>query len=218
MNLAGKASRGYAMAALLVALSVMAVLLSVALPDLVAHDSAGKRRGAHLPRQSVRAGAEPVSAQSPGAAPTSLDELIKERMLRKKFKDPLSPNKDGEFQLLYLNLDRHPVTRWHCGAATGEHASGTKPTGGIRGVASKNTGTVHPHPERKNPLQRVGICRDGNVDAGRRRRPRQGRRAGTSRGGGPGRGDGRGGTGGRGERITSEESSGTQMRGRGPAR
>ncbi len=36
------------------------------------------------------------------ASPPSLDVLIEQRLLRKKFKDPLSPNKDGEFQLLYL--------------------------------------------------------------------------------------------------------------------
>jgi hypothetical protein len=36
------------------------------------------------------------------ASPASLDVLIEQRLLRKKFRDPLSPNKDGEFQLLYL--------------------------------------------------------------------------------------------------------------------
>ena len=36
------------------------------------------------------------------ASPASLDVLIEQRMLRKKFRDPMSPNKDGEFQMLYL--------------------------------------------------------------------------------------------------------------------
>ena len=122
------------MAGLLVALSVMAILLSVALPtwsQMIRREREEELifRGNQYARALSR-----YQRTRPGAAPTSLDELIKERLLRKKFKDPLSPEKDGEFQLLYLNQQGTGGR----GAAPGTLSS--KPSGGIRGVASKNTG------------------------------------------------------------------------------
>ena len=110
MNLAPKArdrvlapaQSGYAMAALLVAMSVMAIVLSAAMPvwsQMIRRDKEDELifRG----NQYARA-INQYQRKFASASPASLDVLIEQRLLRKKFRDPLSPNKDGEFQLLYL--------------------------------------------------------------------------------------------------------------------
>ena len=150
------------MAALLVAMAVMAVLLSVALPTWTRTIRREREeelifRGAQYARAINQ-----YQRKFANASPQSLDVLIEQRMLRKKFKDPLSPNKDGEFQMLYLS-SQAPGPPGDRGGAAGPGASGraggagspagqpgtpetglgsgigTKPTGGIVGVASKNT-------------------------------------------------------------------------------
>src|SRR5471032_1857667 len=88
------------------------------------------------------------------ASPPSLDVLLNEHFLRKKYKDPMTP--DGEFQLVYANQQASALP------SAGGAASGTVPTqgqpqtrpttqvttgatvtaqGGIVGVASKSTAT-----------------------------------------------------------------------------
>ena len=176
------------MAGLLVALSVMAILLSVALPtwsQMIRREKEEELifRGNQYARALSR-----YQRTRPGAAPTSLDELIKERLLRKKFKDPLSPEKDGEFQLLYLNQ----TGTGGRGAMPGTPSS--KPSGGIRGVASKNTGQslrVLNGKNRYNEWEFVAMelsSQPGGGGAGGR-----GGRGAPPREGGPQRGDGRGG-------------------------
>ena len=103
MNLAAKASRGYAMAGLLVAMSVMAILLSVALPAW-SHMIRREKEEELIFRGNQYARAiNQYQRKFANASPASIDVLIEQRLLRKKFKDPLSPNEDGEFQLLYLS-------------------------------------------------------------------------------------------------------------------
>jgi type II secretory pathway pseudopilin PulG len=63
-------------------------------------------------------------------SPTSIDMLIEQRMLRKKFKDPLSPDKDGEFALLYFQT----------GTGSGPQGSGSLGSGS-RGTGAQGTGT-----------------------------------------------------------------------------
>jgi type II secretory pathway pseudopilin PulG len=148
------------MAGLLVAMSVMAILLSVALPawsHLIRRENEEELifRG----NQYARA-INQYQRKFANASPASLDLLIEQRLLRKKFKDPLSPNKDGEFQLLYVSQGTGSRAAGAgratgAGNATGAGAGntigagagsgtastlGTKPSGGIVGVASKNTG------------------------------------------------------------------------------
>ena len=173
MNLAPKArdrllafaQSGYAMAALLVAMSVMAIVLSAAMPvwsQMIRRDKEEELifRG----NQYARA-INQYQRKFASASPASLDVLIEQRMLRKKFRDPLSPNKDGEFQLLYLQNQATMGTPGH-GARSGSEVrvrgrakarevcggrDGGAPIGGsigpspsgrgaIVGVASKNTG------------------------------------------------------------------------------
>jgi type II secretory pathway pseudopilin PulG len=138
MNLAANASRGYAMAALLIAMSVMAVLLTVALPTW--RQTIQREREEELifrGNQYARA-IGLYQKKYANASPASLDVLIEQHYLRKKFKDPVSPNEDGEFQPLYAGAPT-PGTGAGTGAGSGTVA-GTTPTGrGIIGVASKNT-------------------------------------------------------------------------------
>src|SRR6188508_1049695 len=104
MNLAAKASTGlarpgrtqagYAMAALLVAMSVMAIVLSAAMPvwsQMIRRDKEEELifRGTQYARAINQ-----YQRKFASASPPSLDVLIEQRMLRKKFRDPMSPNKD----------------------------------------------------------------------------------------------------------------------------
>jgi type II secretory pathway pseudopilin PulG len=87
------------MAALLVALAVMAVLLTVAMP--VWKTAAKREKEAELvwrAGQYVRA-IMLFRRKYANASPPNLDILVNERFLRKKYKDPMT--KDGEFQLVY---------------------------------------------------------------------------------------------------------------------
>ena len=88
---------GYAMAALLVAMSVMAVMMTVAVP--VWRTAMQREREAELVfrgEQYARAIAL-FQRKYANALPPSTDVLINEKFLRKKYKDPIT---GGEFQLL----------------------------------------------------------------------------------------------------------------------
>src|SRR5688572_30936372 len=152
MNLARKASaeEGYAMAALLVALAVMAIVMGAAMPTW-SHMIRREKEEELLFRGTQYARAiNQYQRKFANASPASLDVLIEQRLLRKKFRDPMSPNKDGEFQLLYL---QNQATTG--GQGQGQGARGGAPGGGMTGgsigpspsgrgavigVASKNTG------------------------------------------------------------------------------
>ena len=157
------------MAALLVAMSVMAIMMSVAMPtwsQMIRRDKEEELifRGTQYARAINQ-----YQRKFANASPASLDVLIEQRMLRKKFKDPLSPNKDGEFQMLYLQNQataglqgpgpflqgqsqrgsqggsRGAGSQTGVGSQTGAGAGGSigpSPSGrgAIVGVASKNTG------------------------------------------------------------------------------
>jgi len=91
---------GYAMAMLIVAIGVMALLWSVALPTW--SQLAKREREAELifrGEQYARA-IGLYQRRYANAAPPSLDVLIEQKFLRKEYKDPMV--EDGEFELLYL--------------------------------------------------------------------------------------------------------------------
>jgi type II secretory pathway pseudopilin PulG len=95
----GRADRGYAMAALLVTLAVMSVILGVAMPvwrTVVQREKEEELvfRG----RQYARAIAL-YQRKYAASYPASIDALIDQKFLRKKFKDPMT--KDGEFEVIY---------------------------------------------------------------------------------------------------------------------
>ena len=85
------------MAALLVAMAIMAVAMSVALP--VWHTAAQREKEAELifrGQQYARA-VMLYQRRFPGAAPPNLDILLNEHLLRKKYKDPIT---NDDFQLV----------------------------------------------------------------------------------------------------------------------
>ena len=109
MGLEGQGSRwrseqGYAMAALLVALGVMAVLMTAALP--VWRHQAQRDKEAELVfrgEQYARAIAlynfkNQQQGRGGMTLPPSIDVLVEGRYLRKKYKDPMT--KDGEFVVI----------------------------------------------------------------------------------------------------------------------
>jgi type II secretory pathway pseudopilin PulG len=185
MNLAPKASAGYAMAALLVGMAVMAVMLSVAMPTwshMIRRDKEEELifRGTQYARAINQ-----YQRKFANASPANLDLLIEQRLLRKKFRDPFSPDKDGAFQMLYLS-NQAPGSRGGGFGAAGGAAAGrgvssglgpgtqtgpgsvtpgttsysTTPSGGIVGVTSKNTGAsikVYKGKKRYNEWQFVGM-------------------------------------------------------------
>jgi len=199
MNLAAKAragspsqstaEKGYAMAALLVAMAVMAIMMSVAMPtwsQMIRRDKEEELifRGTQYARAINQ-----YQRKFANASPASLDVLIEQRMLRKKFRDPLSPNKDGEFQLLYLQNQatmgpqgqgpgQSPGQGGQQGASRGTGVQpgpglggsiGPSPSGrgAIVGVASKNTGQsikTYKGKDRYNEWQFIGM--EMSVQAG----------------------------------------------------
>ena len=100
MDLQGQDSqRGYAMAALLVSLGVMMLLMSVAMP--VWRHQAQREKEAELifrGEQYARAINYYQRKMGPGNFPQSIDILVQQRFLRKKYKDPMTA--DGEFEII----------------------------------------------------------------------------------------------------------------------
>jgi type II secretory pathway pseudopilin PulG len=92
-----RCERGYAMVALLVAMTVMAIVLSTAMP--VYQTVARREREAELVfrgEQYARA-IGMFQRKYANALPPDVDVLVKERFLRKKYKDPITR---GDFQFL----------------------------------------------------------------------------------------------------------------------
>jgi type II secretory pathway pseudopilin PulG len=113
------AHQGYAMVALLVAIAIMAVALSVALPTW--STLAKREREAELifrGEQYARAIAL-YQRQFANAFPPSLDILVQQKFLRKRYRDPMS--EDGEFQVILVG---QPIP-----------GQATAPQGGRQGAA-----------------------------------------------------------------------------------
>ena len=211
MNLAVKASAGlprrwpqkqagYAMAALLVGLAIMAIVLSAAMPTWSNMIRREKEQELVFRGTQYARAINQYQRKFANASPASLDVLIEQRMLRKKFRDPLSPNKDGEFQLLYLN-NQGTGSRGQAAGSRGTGPGGglgpgagagsqsgttlsTTPSGGIVGVASKNTGAsmlIYKGKSHYNEWQFIGMEQSqqagagGSGPAGARGGPQRGR-------------------------------------------
>ena len=145
MNLATRASRGvrragdrgFAMAALLAAMAVTAILMTTALPtwkQLMQREREDELifRG----EQYARAiGA--YQRKYANASPPSLDILVEQHFLRKKFKDPLAVTKDGEFALIRVSSTQQQGRGGQAGTLGSTSSSATGP---IIGVVSTNPG------------------------------------------------------------------------------
>ena len=163
MGLQGQAwtagQRGYAMAALLVGIAVMAVLMSVAMPAY--RHLARREKEAELVfrgEQYARAVAL-YRAKNGNTFPASVDILVQGKYLRKKYTDPMT--KDGEFRIVPVGNPQgggqpggpgpgrgNPAGRGNPPVPMGPQVApqpggqtGSFVSGGIMGVASKSTDT-----------------------------------------------------------------------------
>jgi hypothetical protein len=193
---------GMAMVALLVAMNVMVVMLSIALP--VWRTAVQREREAELVfrgEQYARA-VELYQRKYAGAFPPSLDVLLNERMLRKRYADPMTD--DGEFQLLYVGQDAgqagqigrggrgaQPAPAGRAGApapnARGGALLGPGVQGGIMGVASRSTAeSIRQYNGRGRYNEWTFVATQANVQAGSGTVPQRGQPP--ARGRGPARG------------------------------
>jgi type II secretory pathway pseudopilin PulG len=100
MDLGGQGNRGYAMAALLVAMSVMAVLMGALLP-VWTHMATREKEEELIFRGNQYARAIGLFQRKfANTPPPTIDVLVEQRFLRKKYKDPIT---NEDFQPIYAN-------------------------------------------------------------------------------------------------------------------
>src|SRR4029450_4202642 len=85
-----RADAGYAMAVLLVALSVMGVMLTVAMPVWKQMAQREKEEELIFRGQQYARALRLFSTKYANAAPPSIDVLVEQRFIRKKYKDPIT--------------------------------------------------------------------------------------------------------------------------------
>jgi type II secretory pathway pseudopilin PulG len=158
-RLVGAAERGYAMAALLVGLSIMAVLMSAALP-VWTHFTKREREEELIWRGQQYARAIMLFQRKfANTFPPTIDVLVEQRFLRKKYKDPIT---NDDFQPIPVVGGTMPGTgpKPEAGASpqspsqqsgfSGQQRAGSSPTLGartmtpalgIQGVVSKSNAT-----------------------------------------------------------------------------
>jgi type II secretory pathway pseudopilin PulG len=121
--------RGYAMAALLVAMGVMAVMMSVAMPVWSTQAKRAREDELVFRGEQYARAIGLFQRKYANALPPSIDVLVNERFLRKKYLDPIT---GGEFQALTGNAGPAapgPAAPNRTGAGGGTGAGGTQ-TGG----------------------------------------------------------------------------------------
>lgn len=125
---------GYAMAALLVAMSIMAVMMMVAMPTW--QQMARREKEAELVfrgEQYARALMLFQARNGPGTAPGNFDVLVEQRFLRKKFKDPIT---NSDFVPISLAAGQPGAAP---GTTQGAGGRGGAPTGGTQSAAQRGS-------------------------------------------------------------------------------
>jgi type II secretory pathway pseudopilin PulG len=152
---ARKLERGYAMAALLISLSVMSVLMGAMLPVWSHMLQREKEEELIFRGQQYARAIGLFQRKFANTAPPTIDLLVEQRFLRKKYKDPIT---NDDFQPLYASQAPQGVSAPSGAQRPGQIASADQATqpapigsgagsnsptaaGGIIGVASKSTGT-----------------------------------------------------------------------------
>ena len=134
--------QGYAMVALLVAISIMSIALSVALPAWSA--IAKREREDELifrGEQYARAIAL-YQRRYANAFPPSVDVLVQQRFLRRRYKDPMTA--DGEFQMILVG---QPIPGQTTPPAVGQRGRG----GGGRSGLDQGGGPTGGFPAVRGP-------------------------------------------------------------------
>ena len=149
------ADNGYAMAVLLIGLSVMAILMTIAMP-VWKHDAQREKEAELVFRgeQYGRALAMFQRKHGPGTTPPTVQALLDDHILRKKYKDPITnddfdvllqgQNTPGSTSTTALTSGRGGTTSTAPqGSSTAQRGAGpgastNGPVGGIFAVASKS--------------------------------------------------------------------------------
>lgn len=150
----GKGNHGYAMAALLVGMSVMAVLMSALMPVWTQMATREKEEELIFRGKQYARAIGLFQRKFANTPPPSIDVLVEQRFLRKKYKDPIT---NDDFQPIYANQTAiqapgtSPVAQrpGQQPSATlsspaqptlqaGFGSTGAGPQGGIIGVTSKS--------------------------------------------------------------------------------
>ena len=127
------------MAALLVAMAVMAVLMSVALP-VWRHDAQREKEEELIFRGKQYARAIGLFQRKfANTPPPTIDVLVEQRFLRKKYKDPITKD---DFQPLYANQAMPGAVGGPSGAAGSTGATTQRPTGQVIQSGFNNTGAT----------------------------------------------------------------------------
>jgi type II secretory pathway pseudopilin PulG len=90
MNLHGQSQKGYAMAALLIALAIMAVMATVAMPVWRLAAQREKEQELLFRGQQYARAIGLFERKYANTPPPNLDVLVQERFLRRKYKDPIT--------------------------------------------------------------------------------------------------------------------------------
>src|SRR5689334_1067237 len=139
----GKSEHGYAMAALLVAIAVMAIVMTAAMPVWKHQATREKEEELVFRGEQIAHSIGMFQRRYASAYPPSLDVLVQQRFLRKKYKDPIT---NGDFVPIPQGqaapqpgrgAQQQPPGRGQQPAAGG--APGAAVVGGIIGVTSKST-------------------------------------------------------------------------------
>ena len=146
-----RGDRGYAMAALLVGMAVMAIMMSVALP--VWRTAVTREREAELVfRGEQYAHAIELFSRRTGGFPTSFDMLEKGRFIRKLYKDPMTG--EGDFQPVYLGQALPGQTS--APVPPGRGGTGGSPVGVPAGPAAQAPGAAGRGTAAASPLAGAG--------------------------------------------------------------
>jgi len=131
MYLEGQAGqRGYAMAALLMSVAVMAIVMSAVLPAWRQQSQREKEAELAFRGEQYARAIYLFNRKNGNQNPPSIDALVQGRYLRKKYKDPMT--EDGEFQPLAAGANQPGVPGGGGGSAQAPGRGGG-PTGGVSG-------------------------------------------------------------------------------------
>ncbi len=137
MELAGQGNRGYAMAALLVGMSVMAVLMGALLP-VWSHMATREKEEELIFRGNQYARAIGLFQRKfANTPPPTIDVLVEQRFLRKKYQDPITKD---DFQPIYANQAMTPGGS--TSAPGGSQQRGTPPAPGGQLMQPGGAGAV----------------------------------------------------------------------------
>jgi type II secretory pathway pseudopilin PulG len=150
-----RTERGYAMAALLVGIAIMGVMLTVAMPAWRTMVKREREEELVFRGQQYARAIGLFQRKYANAYPPSLDVLVEQRFLRRKYTDPMTRDEDGRegaFQILYQGaLPQRPGSPpGEAGASMGRGAGA-----GQSGAAPGGLGAQPPGPG--TGLGRTGV-------------------------------------------------------------